>query len=379
MGKEQDNGQIQFFTRDEVHQSGEGIPHLSNSALIMMPPPALSTQHSALSTAFETPQTQPFISVVVPTYKRPELLMRCLSALWGQTLEAREYEIIVVDDGPTAEARTVVEQWRHRAGPTVTYLTVAGHHGPAAARSVGWRAARGSIIAFTDDDCLPSPGWLAAGLRCFDREGVAGAWGRIVVPLPPIPTDYQKSVAGLEHAPLATANCFYRREVLEEVGGFDERFTQAWREDSDLQFSVLKRGYRCIPQPDAVVIHPVRPARWGVSLRLQRNSAFNALLFKKHPILYRQYIQGRPPWNYYVAVLALIATVVAAMGGWWSLVVVAGFLWVGVTAQFCRCRLNGTSRRLDHVVEMIVTSALIPPLAVFWRLYGALKYRVAFL
>src|SRR5579884_3099729 len=194
----------------------------------------LSSQHSALSSQ------HCLVSIVVPTYKRPDLLDRCLGALCNQTLDAAQYEIIIVDDAPGGEARSVVERWAERGRPRVVYLLVTDRHGPAAARNIGWRAAQGEIIAFTDDDCIPAPDWLTAGLRCFEDEGVAGAWGRIVVPLPPVPTDYEKSVAGLERAPLATANCFYRRRVLEEVGGFDERFTRAWREDSDLQFAILE-------------------------------------------------------------------------------------------------------------------------------------------
>ena len=67
------------------------------------------------------------------------------------------------------------------------------------------------------------------------------------------------------------------------IGGFDERFPEAWREDSDLQFTLLEQGYTIKPAPQAVVTHPVRPAPWGVGLKMQRKSQFEALLYKKHP------------------------------------------------------------------------------------------------
>src|SRR5690349_7715077 len=100
------------------------------------------------------------VSVVVPTYKRPELLDRCLDALLGQCYEPSGYEIVVADDGANCETRRQVECHAQRAacrGLTVRYLPVTGAHGPAAARNAGWRAARGEIIAFTDDDCVPDP------------------------------------------------------------------------------------------------------------------------------------------------------------------------------------------------------------------------------
>src|SRR5919204_417942 len=105
-------------------------------------------------------------SVVVPTFRRPESLSRCLAALCAQAFDPTAYEVIVADDAASDEARRVVTCWAERAaarGLALRYVPVTGAHGPAAARNAGWRAARGQIIAFTDDDCLPAPDWLAAG------------------------------------------------------------------------------------------------------------------------------------------------------------------------------------------------------------------------
>jgi hypothetical protein len=199
------------------------------------------------------------------------------------------------------------------------------------------------------------------------------------MPLPPVPTDYQRDAARLESAPFVTANCFVRREVLAAVGGFDERFTAPWREDSDLFFSLLERGYRLEHAPRAIVTHPLRPAPWGISLKQQQKSLFNALLYKKHPTLYRQQIQPAPPWHYYGIVAALLAALSGVASGHPWLTLTATGVWGLATGQFCVRRLRNTSHTLSHVIEMIVTSTLIPPLAVFWRLWGALKFRVLFL
>src|SRR5207248_7127815 len=98
------------------------------------------------------------------------------------------------------------------------------------------------IIAFTDDDCVPDSGWLAAGLAAFSSPTVVAVAGQTVVPLPANPTDYERNVAGLEKSEFLTANCFVRSDVLAAVGGFDEQFTAAWREDSDLHFRLLDTG-----------------------------------------------------------------------------------------------------------------------------------------
>lgn len=320
------------------------------------------------------------VSVVIPTYQRPHLLNRCLQALVAQDFPVARFEIIVADDAAADPAvlRTM-QRWRWYAGPRppLRYLPVRGRHGPAAARNSGWRAAAGSIIAFTDDDCVPARDWLREGVRALGA-GYAAVWGKIIVPLPKNPTDYERDAARLASAGFVTANCFCRRDVLAATGGLDEDFTAPWREDSDLYFSLLERGLTVGQAPRATVVHPVRPASWGSSLRQQRKILFDALLYKKHPTLYRARIRGTPRWDYYATLALLLAALGGGINGSTTLLTVAGTAWLAATAHFCYARLRFTSRRPAHVAEMALTSVLIPPLAVFWRMVGALKYRVMF-
>lgn len=318
------------------------------------------------------------VSVVVPTFKRPALLDRCLAALAEQELDPGAYEVIVADDATCVATQRQVEGWAERVRSAVRYVAVTEAHGPAAARNAGWRAARSDLVAFTDDDTVPDRGWLRAGLTAI-ADGVTAAAGRVVMPLPPVPTDYQWNEAGLERAEFVTANCFVRRAALAEVGGFDERFTAAWREDSDLFFTLLERNWRVVQAPTAVVVHPIRPARWGVSLGQQRKSRFNALLYKKHPSLYSERIQPAPPWHYYRIALSLLVALLGVVGRRPRTALAATTAWVLLTARFCWQRLRGTSHTPSHVAEMLVTSVLIPPLSVYWRLRGALTFRVVFL
>lgn len=321
------------------------------------------------------------VSVIVPTFNRSALLARCMEALLAQVFAPEAFEIIIVDDANCAETRRLVECRAKHAEPggySIRYIPARCAHGPAAARNIGWRAAQGEVIAFTDDDCIPCSRWLDAGCTAL-TDDVVGVAGRILVPLQALPTDYEYNASFLAHSEFVTANCFYRRDALLAVGGFDERFTSAWREDSDLFFTLGERGARCTIAPDAVVVHPVRPARWGISIRQQRKSMFNALLYKKHSFLYRQRIQATPPWRYYCIVSALLL-MLNGVSRSSKLLALAGFaLWIYKTGRFCMQRLRHTSHAPDHIAEMIVTSAVIPPLAIFWRLYGAIKFRVFFL
>ena len=322
----------------------------------------------------------PAVSVVVPTCGRPGLLDRCLAALLRQSMPASAYEIIVVDDRPGPATRQLVESRfdpNNAHGVPVRYIANLGRHGPAAARNLGWRAARAAIVAFTDDDTVPAHDWLEHGLGAF-TEQVAAVSGRIHMPLPPSPTDYERNAQDLEQSEFVTANCFCRKRVLERLDGFDERFTLAWREDSDLHFRLLRSGAQLAHAPQALVVHPVRPAPWGVSLRQVPKIAFDALLYKKHPRLYREKIRARPRWDYYLTVACLLLALLGLGAGELPLFAGFGMAWLALSARFCAARLRGTARTLPHVAEMVVTSALIPPLAVFWRFAGALRYRVCF-
>ncbi len=324
---------------------------------------------------------RPAVSVVVPTCGRLELLKRCLAALVRQSLASARYEVIVVDDQPDSQTRQLVAAWHAggagAGGPALVYLPNQGRHGPAAARNLGWRAARASIVAFTDDDTVPSPGWLQHGLDAFGDD-VDALCGRVEMPLPASPTDYQRDAQQLESAEFVTANCFLRKSVLAALGGFDERFRLAWREDSDLHFGLLAMGARIARSAQALVVHPVRPAPWGVSLLQVRKIAFDALLYKKHPRLYRQKIRATPRWDYYIIVAAMLTALLAAAAGAMAFAGAAAAVWGALTMLLFGRRLRGTTLRPSHIAEMALTSVLIPPLAVFWRLAGAIRYRVAF-
>lgn len=333
----------------------------------------------------------PYLSVVVPTCGRVGLLARCLEALCTQTLPRACFDVIVVDDRGVRDDQAVVVCCAHAraAGLDVRCLRNAGNgagsaQGPAAARNLGWRAARGAWVGFTDDDTIPQPDWLQRACAAFTPAGAGepvpdALWGCVRVPLPELPTDYERDAGRLQTAGFVTANCFVRRALLARIGGFDERFRVAWREDTDLYFRLCDAGALVQQVTDAVVLHPVRPAGWCVSLSQQRKILFDALLYKKHRRRYRQTIRRHPRWDYYLCTLALLGVPVAALAGWPTLAMLALLLWSLSCAVFFAQRLRGTRQSPRAVVGLLVTSALIPPLAVFWRAVGVLRFRVLLL
>lgn len=357
--------------RPPAHGSGERSRPVTSSVISI-------ADRSACADASH--ESEILVSVVVATCDRPHLLSHCLASLLRQQFNASRYEIIVVDDRPSSCTRDIVTDWAlhaKRNGPKITYIPSSGPHGLAAARNRGWRAARGAIIAFTNDDTVARTDWLQNGWSAFDQD-IQAVWGRIVVPYANALGEYERHQHNKEHVEFAGANCFCRRQALEEMGGFDERFKLAWREDADLYFRLLDRSDRMVHAPSAVMTHPMRPTSWIENLRRQKKGQADALLYKKHPRHYRQKIRGSTYWDSYLIVAALVGFFIALAMGEPEAAIGAAATWLFLTGWFGVERFAAAPITGGHIAETIISSILIPPVAVFWRLIGAIKFRVPF-
>jgi glycosyltransferase involved in cell wall biosynthesis len=199
---------------------------------------------------------QPLISIIVPTRNRALLLDRVLSSV-GE-LQYSMWEIIVVDDGSTDDTRLVAE--RHRAaGLPLTYLYQHWRM-MGAARNLAMSRARGTIFAFTDDDCLVDPHWLAGMATTFRRHpeslGVQGKTVTDHTAMTPFTRQIEQLAGG---PPYRTCNIAYRANIARELG-FDTQLIRG--EDVVMAMRVLERG-PIVFAPDAVVLHPPRPKEWA--------------------------------------------------------------------------------------------------------------------
>lgn len=242
------------------------------------------------------------VSVVISTRDRPRGLQRLLDALRAQSLPAERFEVLVVDDGSSTDATTALLEDEQRTGEL--RLRAARHpqaRGQAAGRNA-WRMASAPLIAFTDDDCIPDPDWLAVGVDAAAAKPGAIVQGRTL----PSPselalTDLLVRTQRIEALgpQFQTCNIFYPRELLERLGGFEESFgVDPAGEDTDLAWRALESGAQAVFAPDALVRHEV--AHLGVrgTLRLARRWGGAVRIFSAHPptrsMLYRGVF-----WNVY--------------------------------------------------------------------------------
>jgi histidinol-phosphate phosphatase family protein len=298
---------------------------------------------------------------VIPTSGRPSLAA-VLAPLSGVASA-----VVVVDDRRDAEGPLPV--------PAGVRVVRGPAHGPAAARNAGWRACTAEWVVFLDDDVEPEDAWLARLAADLDAAApdVGGVQGRIIVPLPAgrRPTDWERSTRGLETARWATADLAYRRAALLAVGGFDERFPRAYREDADLGLRITAAGWRIVTGT-RTVRHPVRPARPWVSLAKQAGNADDVRMRALHGPRWRERAgvpRGRRPRHLAIAAAGLTAAG-ALLAGRRSAAALAGAAWAAGTAEFAWARIAPGPRNSAEVATMAWTSALLPFAASGWWLAG---------
>jgi histidinol-phosphate phosphatase family protein len=314
-------------------------------------------------------------TIVVPSIGR-KTLQHLLSALQDDD-GPRPREVIVVDDRPVPQPLSL---------PSDLPLKVitSGGRGPAAARNAGWRAADTRWVCFLDDDVVPQPGWLR-GLRddlcAAESARAAGCAGRIEVPHRDPDrraTDDEQRTLRLAEAQWITADMAYRRDVLIAVGGFDSRFPRAYREDSDIALRIVSAGHRIITGTRRC-IHPIAPATWHTSVRVQIGNRDNALMRRKFGRQWRSRIgegRGRLP-AHTVTTAAVVGALTAVAARKRRAAAAAALLWGALTAEFTTRRFLAGPRTLPELARITVSSILIPPAAVAHRLVGEWQHRNA--
>jgi len=203
----------------------------------------------------------PLISVVIPVWNNLDLIAKCLTALAEQTYPRDRFEVLVVDNGSTDATANVA-----RSYPFVAVLSeqVAGSY---RARNRGLRSARGEYVAFTDADCIPDPDWLTAAVRA---AGLCPQAGVLAGQVDLFRADSSGSLAcekyeyafefdqakNVSHGVCVTANWMSRRQLLLDLGGFDESVKSGG--DWNLCGRIRAAGHPIVYVQGMRVGHPVR-------------------------------------------------------------------------------------------------------------------------
>jgi GT2 family glycosyltransferase len=281
-----------------------------------------------------SPADRPDISVVIPTYKRPNLLAGVVAALHNQTLSPARFEVIAVDNCSEDDTFETLITLAATVPFTMRVLQTDSNHGPAPARNLGWMAADAPIVVFLDDDCLPESDWLASGLAAMAADPTIGVMqGRVRTPsgidLAAMGTWYHCQIIEAPTPYFEACNIFYRHAALVDGGGFDESIGW-WGEDSALGWSVVEAGWGRSFSADAVVVHAVQARGWRWHFRnglLEHNMVQLAGRFPgfRNEAFWRPWAYRRVDFGFVLAVVGLVvglaryrpALLLAAPYLWW--------------------------------------------------------------
>ena len=287
--------------------------------------------------------SHPFFSVIVPTYERARQLTVCLRALACQNYPRDRFEVLVVDDGSTTSPKGSVDAF---VGQLNVRLLTQLHSGPAAARNYGARHAMGTFLAFTDDDCAPSPSWLqtlATGFVSFPDCALGGRTINGVADNPYSTTSqlvvdylYAHCNSDPKRATFLTSNNLaLPADRFHALAGFDPAWNSAAGEDQELCDRWIFHGYRMVYVPEAVVEH-VHTLTWRTFFRQHFNYGRGALYFHRTCARRRQgsvrlerpsfylgtvgypFSQARASKALVLAVLIMGAQVATAAGFFWE-------------------------------------------------------------
>jgi cellulose synthase/poly-beta-1,6-N-acetylglucosamine synthase-like glycosyltransferase len=224
------------------------------------------------------------VSIIIPTFNGASRIGNCLDALVRQ-IAGRGVEILVVNDGSTDRTAEVVQRY------SGVRLVNQANAGPAAARNRGALEARGSIILFTDDDCVPTPDWLDAMIGPFEDPDVVGVRGvyrthqecfiaRFVQ------IEYEERyrlVSNLDRIDfIDTYSAAFRRDRFLETTGYDTSFPVASAEDAELSYRMSARGWKMKFAPAAIVYHTHPETLWRYLTRKYKYAFWRVLAVRKN-------------------------------------------------------------------------------------------------
>lgn len=233
---------------------------------------------------------RPVIAVAVSSHERPQGVRALIAALEAQTFPHDRFEVVIVDDASSPDAFATLERERARTDLDLKIVRLDHNQGPAVGRNTAWRSSSAPIVAFTDDDCTPTPTWLEEGVRAMRTTP-----GVLVGATEPDPAGrhlidpLSRTMHVLEATFAPTCNVFYLRRDLEAVGGFDESFRQPVGEDTDLAWRVKETaGRELLFAQRALVYHDVRQRTFAQAVEETYRWAGIPPVVKRHPVLARE-------------------------------------------------------------------------------------------
>jgi len=308
---------------------------------------------------------QPFVSVVIAVYNRKDLMKRTLDAMLK--VGYKNYEIIVADGDSTDGTKEMLFQYTKkykRLKPIVVK-----EPGRTIARNKAIKKSRGEIIIFVDSDCIVEKNWMKEIVKPFEDPDVGVVIGRTIADKKG-PFWYHMENNDLEFVGHNTA---MRASIVKKLGGFNTKFRTA-REDGDLAWRVLEKGYKAVYCKTAKMIHVSRRIAPAERVKNQKHYVFDALLKREHPALYKKYfiryLFSAAIENAIIGVLYVLATAYFLFTN-----ALIGLVMVLAYLAATLYKTAGSDGTIKERIEFLLFIWLLPFSRLFYYILGFVKFR----
>ena len=302
-----------------------------------------------------------YVSIIVPVYNGAHTIEECIKSLLNLEYPEDKYEIIIVDNNSTDTTVEIVKKYPVK-------LLHEGKQSSYPARNLGIKNAKGEIVAFTDADCIVDKMWLEQMVKTFEDETTAGMGGEILAYNPKSIAErysdksdvlsqkdnFEYKFVNLKMPFIATANAAYKKEILDEIGHFDDSFLISG--DIDLTWRVLMKGYRMVYEPKALVFHRHRTTPYALFKQFLGYGKEHPKLFKKHNAIFNK--------RYAIEIFGYLA--------------IPYNLMIRLPWRFLTAYQYSSKERQVYIVTPIFNALKILALKLGW-ICGSIKYRVVFL
>jgi glycosyltransferase involved in cell wall biosynthesis len=316
---------------------------------------------------------EPVATVVVATRNRRERLLMLLESLRAQTVRPESFEVIVVDDASDDGTAEMLRAEQERSGMFLRLIERDSQGGPGMARNEGWRAGKAPLVAFIDDDCVATPGWLESALDVAAKNPGAIVQGR-TDPDPAeeaaaSPFSYTIDVRQLGPH-YQTCNIVYPRSLLDTLDGFDAVSFPGGGEDCDLAWRAIESGAETVFAPSARVLHAVHELGPTGHLGRAWHWTDTMLVYARHPRLREAQLSWGIFWKHehYVLARVLLSPLVPRRLG----LLRRWFVWRWIGDMGERGRRAGGPVKGLLLIPYLVLHDIVEMIAV---LRGAIRYR----
>ncbi len=225
---------------------------------------------------------KPLFSIIIPTHKRNDFLERVLNSVFSIKYPSSKYEVIVVG-WKGYDVMPVIRKFSKKKN--LSYFAISSRFQDAK-RNYGAKHAKGKYLAFTDDDTIVHKNWLLELEKSF-KQGFDGVEGKTIGELKHL---MAKTADNRKGGLYLACNYAFTKKAFDSVHGFDEKYSfgsdlSVFREDTDLAYRILEKGYKIVFNPKAIVYHPERPFRnaWEIMADIKKVGG-DIRLWKKYPV-----------------------------------------------------------------------------------------------